>query len=178
VHSGNASEVWSPYLKRLQVTPGDGVNLLVRRTLGGTLYSLAGSGPPTSVTLRTEGGNVVTVGLNKFAMVQESPAGINWVQANGQIVINGSRFCNIDHGRAILASDHGLDLLHARFVRLLASEPTLIKFEQPIASISVQEENRAEPLVTFSPDQAEKRGLKIDGELVRYVLQIRRDFGR
>ena len=173
-------ESWqkSARLERLSVTPGDGINLLVRRTVQGTLYSLMSSSPIKAVTLKTERGNTVTLGLNDYAMVQESAAGINWVHTSGAVVINGSQLCAIEQGRAILASDDALDLLHSKRVRVLATQPTRIKFARGIASVGVLEENRAQPLATYTPDGVDKAAIDIDSELVRYVLQINRGVSR
>jgi hypothetical protein len=168
----------SARLLRLHVTPDDGINLLVRRTTHGTLYSLFSSSPAKAVTLVTERSNTVTLGLDNFAMVHESSAGVNWLQGSGDVVINGTRFCTIDQGRGILASGDGLDLLHSRRVRVLATEPTKVRFVQPITSVTVLEENRIEPLATISPTGSDKTSLDIDSELVRYVLQINRAFSR
>jgi hypothetical protein len=168
-------ESWrkSARLVRLSVTPGNGINLLVRRTVQGTLYSLMSSSPVKAVTLKTERGNSVTLDLNDYAMVHESAAGINWVQGSGEVVINGSQLCKLDEGRAILASDDDLDLLSSKRVRVLVTQPTRIKFAHAIASVGVLEENRAEPVGTFKPEGADKAAIDIDSELVRYVLQIR-----
>ena len=162
----------SARLIRLSVNPGDGVNLLVRRTVQGTLYSMMSSGPVKAVTLKTDRGNIVTLGLNEYAMVHESVAGINWVQGSGDVVIGGSRLCTIDQGRAILASGDGLDLLHSERVRVLVTKPTRVKFAHVINSVAVLGENRAEPLARFIPLGADKKTIDIDSELIRYVLQM------
>ena len=166
----------SARLIRLSVTPGDGVNLLVRRTVQGTLYSLMSSGAVKAVTLKTERGNTVMLGLDDYAMVHESAAGINWVLGSGEVFINGSQLCAIDQGLAILASGDDLDLLHSKRVRVLVTKPARIKFANVITSVAVLEENRAEPLTTFMPEGADKTTIDIDSELIRYVLQIGRGF--
>ena len=164
----------SSRLGRIQVSGGQGINLLVRRTTQGTLYSLMRTGPVRVVTLKTENGNTVTLGLDKFAMVHESSAGVTWVQGSGEISINGSRLCAIDRGRGVLASADGLDLMHSRRLRLVASEPTRVSFAQRITSFDVLEKSRAAALATVSPGGSDDSALNIDDELIRYILEIKR----
>jgi hypothetical protein len=132
------------------------------------------SGPVKAVTLKTERGNTVTLGISDYALVHEGEAGINWVQGSGEVAIGGSRLCTIEQGRAILASDDGLDLMHSKFVRVLVTEPTRIKFAHVINSVAVLGEDRAEPLATFMPEGADKAAIDVDSELIRYVLRIDR----
>lgn len=130
------------------------------------------SGPEKAVTLKTEHGNTVTLGLNEYAMVHESVAGITWVQGSGEVVIGGTRLCTIDQGRAILASGDSLDLLRSKRVRVLATKPTTIQFTRAITSVAVLQENQVEPLATLTPEGADPKTIDIDSELIRYVLQI------
>jgi hypothetical protein len=169
-----ADDGWrkSAQLPHLSVTPGEGTNLLVRRTVQGTLYGLLNRVPVKAVTLKTERGTPVRMGLSDYVLVQEGEAGINWVEASGEVVVQGSPFCAIDRGRAILASDDGLDLVHSKRVRVLATEPTRIKFSRAIASVAVLEEGRRDALATFEPEAADNFSLDIDSELIRYVLRI------
>jgi hypothetical protein len=161
-------------ISRLEVTPGEGINMLTRRTVEGTLYSLIGSGPARPVSLKTEQKNGVTFGVNQYAMVHERATGVNLVEATGEVVVNGTPFCTIERGRAILASDDGLDLAHSKAVRVLATEPTRITFACPMGSVAVLEEGRVEPLATFAPEAAGKSALDIDSELLRYVVRVAR----
>jgi hypothetical protein len=96
------------------------------------------------------------------------------VEGSGEVAIGGSRLCTIEQGRAILASDEGLDLMHSKRVRLLVIKPTRIKFALVINSIALLGENRAEPLATFMPEGADKTAIDVDSELIRYVLRIDR----
>jgi hypothetical protein len=171
-----ADDGWqrSTQLTRVAVVPGEGINLLVRRTVQGTLYSLVSSGPVKAVTLKTERGNTVTLGISDYALVHEGEAGINWVQGSGEVAIGGSRLCTIERGRAILASDEDLDLMHSKRVRVLATKPTRIKFAHVINAVAVLGENQAEPLATFMPEGADKTAIDVDSELIRYVLRIDR----
>jgi hypothetical protein len=162
----------SARLLRLAVNPGDGVDLLVRRTVQGTLYSLTKSDSERLVTLKTERGNTVALGLQGFALACENVAGINWVEASHEVTIDGSRVCSIESGRVILVSDDGLDLARSKRVRLLATEPTAVEFSQQVESVAVLEENRPEPLTTFVPEGKAKPTLVIDSQLVRYVLRV------
>jgi hypothetical protein len=175
-----SDEGWrnSARLIRVSVTPDEGISLLVRRTVRGTLYSLMRSGPEGSVTLKTEHGNTVTLGLQDIALVHESEAGVNWVEGSHEVTINGARLCAIERGRAIVASDEGLDLIRSKHVCVLANEPTRIEFRQPIDRVAVLEENRADPLAVLTPEGESRSTIVIDSELIRYVLRIDRSFSR
>jgi hypothetical protein len=159
-------------ISRIEVTPGEGINLLTRRTVEGTLYSLLGAGPAKPVVLKTERKTSVTLGINEYGMVHERATGVNLVEATGKVAINGTPFCTIERGRAILASDDGPDLAQSKRVRVLATEPTRITFASPIGSVAVLEEGRAQPLATFAPGAAGECALDIDSELVRYVVRV------
>jgi hypothetical protein len=157
---------------RLSVTPGEGIDLVTRRTVEGTLYSLIGKAPTKPVTLQTEQNSSLQLGVNEYALVHERASGVNLVEASGEVVINGARFCTIERGRAILASDDGLDLAHSKRIRVLATGPTRIRFARPMGSVAVLEEGQSEPLTTFVPEGADKAALEIDSELIRYILGI------
>ena len=159
-------------ISRLVVTPAEGINLLARRTLEGTLYSLIGKASAKPVTLKTEQNSSVTLGVNDYALVHERASGVNLVEASGEVTINGARFCTIEKGRAIIVSDDGQGLVRSKRVRVLASEPTRIKFTRPLGSVAALTEEQSEPLTTFVPKAADKATLDIDSELVRYVLRI------
>jgi hypothetical protein len=159
-------------ISRLQVTPGEGITLLARRTLEGTLYSLIGKAPAKPVSLKTEQNSNLTLGVNQYALVHERASGVNLVEASGEVTINGARFCTIEKGRAIIVSDDGQDLVRSKRLRVLATEPTRIKFTRPLGSVAVLTEGQSEPLTTFVPGAASKAALDIDSELIRYVLGI------
>lgn len=160
-------------ISRLSVTPGEGVDLLARRTLAGTLYSLMAARPEKSVTLETEHKASVRLGLNSYALVQEGTRGVNLLEASGEVILHGVHFCTIQSGRAIIASDDGEDLTRSERVRVLATEPTSIRFSRPIRSLEVLQEGEAAPLATFSPSATNRFVVEIDSELVRYVVRVR-----
>ena len=159
-------------ISRLSVTPGEGINLLTRRTVTGTLYSLMGTGPAKPVSVETEQKTNVRLGLNAYVMVHEGASGVNLVEATGEIAINGAHFCTIERGRAIIASDDGQGLVQSNRLRVLATEPTRIKFARPVHSLTVLQENGAGPLATFTPEAADNSAVAIDSELVRYIVRV------
>jgi hypothetical protein len=159
-------------IARLPVTPSRGINFLTRRTVEGTLYSLAGAQPHPVVTLKTEGNATVALGLQQFAHVHERKSGVNYVEAAGNVVLNGAPVCNIEQGRAIIASDDDLDLAHSHRLRILAAAPTRITFSRPLHSVSILEAGVAHPLATLTPKASDARVLNIDQELSRYVLRV------
>lgn len=154
------------------ITPGEDLNSLMRRTVEGTLYSLIGSGPARAITLTTERKTRVTLGFDTYGPVHERATGVNFVEATGQVVIAGTPFCTIERGRAILASDDGLDLERSQRIRLLVTEPKRITFARQIRCEAVLEEGQAVPLTKFVPKAPGTSALDIDSELVRYVPRV------
>jgi hypothetical protein len=94
------------------------------------------------------------------------------VEATGEIAINGAHFCTIERGRAIIASDVGQGLVQSKRLRVLATEPTKIKFARPIHSLTVLQENQTTPLATIPSEATDKSDLVIDSELVRYIVRV------
>jgi hypothetical protein len=159
----------SDRLGRVSVTPGEGVDLLTRRTVQGTLYSLFAEGPAGSITLETEEHAVLTFGLTRYAMVHQRANGLGLLEASGEVKINGAPLCAISRGRAFIASEDGQDLTDCARVRLLVTEPTRVEFAREIASCAVLEEGVTQPVGTFSVGRTE---LEIDGEMSCYVLEL------
>jgi len=159
-------------ISRLSVFPGEGINLVARRTGTGTLYSLMGSGLTRAVSLETERHSKVTLGLDTYAMVHEDAAGVSLVEAAGEVIVNGAHLCSVDKGRAIIASDDGNSLTTSKRLRVLASEPTMIRFARAIRSLEVLPETNPAPLPTFAPDASGPSVLEIDSEAVRYIVRV------
>jgi hypothetical protein len=163
---------------RLPLAPADGIYLIARRTKAGTLYSLIGATPDPAilqpVKLTTQENTEIALGLRGYTLVQDGSAGVNLIEAAGSVLIGGKPFCNIEKGRAILATDGTHGLTGARHIRVLATEPGTIRFPRPIRSISVLQDG-TDPIATFSPETADRSVLTIDGELVRYVLELEFD---
>jgi hypothetical protein len=166
------SEGWqsSPLLPRLAVAPSS-AELLIRRTAQGTLYFLF-SKEPSTFTLNTENRTKVSGGLSNYAMVHERNSVIDLIEASGEVEINGEPFCHIEQGRAIISATDSRSLVRSSCLRLMVTEPTAIRFERRIQRVEVLEAGRAEPLASFSPPSEIGRGLRIDDELARYVLEV------
>ena len=160
---------------RLPLAPADGIYLMARRTKAGTLYSLIRAAPDSAilqpVKLTTQENMEIALGLRGYALVQDGSAGVNLIEAAGSVLIGGKPFCNIEKGRAILATDGTHGLTGARRIRVLATEPGTIHFPRPIRSISVLQDG-IDPIATLSPEAGNRSALTIDGELVRYVLEV------
>lgn len=159
-------------ISKVSVEPGDSINLLTRRTITGTLYSLMGTGPMRPISITTEGHVSVQLGLSSYAMVHDTSNGVNLLEAAGTVAINGRHFCAIEQGRAIIAADDRQDLVHSKRLRVLATEPTVIRFTHPIQSIEVLPEDGTAPLASLAPPAESKFNLQIDSELVRYIVRI------
>ncbi len=170
--SGGADQLWdkSPGIPHISVTPSN-VNLLVRDVTGGRLYTLQSNKPVSSASLSIEHGVNVKLGLTDFAAVRQRGTAVDWIEASGDVSRNGLRICSIEKGRAILASDHGLDLAVANSFRVLATEATVIHFLRKISSIAIFEQGQPAPVVIERP--ANSSVLTVDSELVPYVIEVR-----
>ena len=109
-------------------------------------------------------------GLTDFAMVRQRGAAIDWMEASGEVSRGDSPICSIRKGRAILSSSHGEDLAVTRSMRLLAAEPTQIRFPRKISSLAIVEDGRRISIPVQEP--GEESTLEIDDQLVQYVVEV------
>jgi hypothetical protein len=157
---------------QIPVTPNEGINLLVRRTPEGTLYSLyRNNSASAQVAMKTEGHAEISLGLDGFALVHEQATGVDLVEATNEVILNGTRVCTIDGGRAILSSSDGKDLARSEILRMIVDRPTRIQFQHRIRSISVFEGGGTKPVASFAPSQSDKE-ITVDDQMARYVIQI------
>ncbi len=114
VYEGYGEE-WrsSERLPRVTVEPGEDVDALVRRTVGGTLYGLFAEGPSRRVKLAHEG-HTVELGLAEYAMAEEIAGGFRLIEGSGELRVDGELLCEVERGRLIVASDEGKPLGQAR----------------------------------------------------------------
>jgi hypothetical protein len=159
----------SSQIHHIGVVPSD-VNLMVRDVPGGHLYGLESSKPEPSVHLSIEPGKDVVLGLTDFAMVRQRGTAIDWIEASGEVSRGDSPICSIRKGRAILSSSHGEDLAVTRSMRVLAVEPTQIRFPRKISSLAIVEGGRRISIPVQSP--GEDSTLEIDDQLVQYVVEV------
>jgi hypothetical protein len=157
----------SPMLPRIPINPA-GVNLLVRDVPGGRLYALENDKPISSVQISLRSGKRMSLGLEKYALVRESGAAIDWVEGTGRIREDGTLVASIENGRVILASGGGEDLSSAESVRLLASEPTTIRFPRRISSSAIVVDGGKTQLQSAIAGST----LTIDDQLVHYVIEV------
>lgn len=162
----------SAHIERVAVTPGEGIDLLPRRTLHGTLYVLRAKEAVPAVEVGLS--RAVSLGLDTFAMVHDTEAGIALVEGTGAISIGGQSFCTVSAGRAILAVEGAGDLSNANALRGVVTEPTRIEFTRPVAALAVSDGYDAEP-VPVPGFAAGSKVLDVDSEMSRYVLHIRFD---
>ncbi len=167
-----AGQTWenSPAIPHISVTPSN-INLLVRDVAGGRLYTLQSEIPIPSASVSIEHGVQVNVGLTGFAAVRQRGRAVDWIEASGVVSRNGSPICSIEKGRAILVSEHGLDLATAPSVRVLVTEATAIHFPRKILSIAIFKQQPPVPVVIERPTNSSV--LNVDSELVPYVIGVR-----
>jgi hypothetical protein len=159
----------SPLIHHIGVAPSD-VNLMVRDVPGGHLYVLESSKAEPSVHLSIEPGKDVALGLTDFAMVRQRGAAIDWIEASGEVSRGDSPICSIHNGRAILISSHGDDLAVTRSMRVLAAEPTQIRFPRKISSLAIIEDGRRISIPV--QESGEESTLELDDQLVQYVVEV------
>jgi len=145
---------------------------MVRRTTDGSLYVLVGGQSKHPITMRTEAGSTVALGVDGYAMVHERSSEVTLVEASGEVAIDARRFCRVSQGRAIVASSDNAGLPNAGSVRLVVTHPTRVQFAREIARVSVLDEFGGGPAV--AEDRGCRHGctLDIDAELSRYLLEV------
>ena len=167
--SGDDSWKTSDEIPCLTITPHDGIDMQIRRTVDGTLYSLRSEQVSGIVTIHTEQNAKVELNLNTYAMVHERKSGVNLVETSGDVVIVDKPLCRISKGRVIMASVDQHDLINTKGIRLIATEPTSIHFNRCISSCSLLLEGTPEPAASF---QVNNDRLEIDSQMVHYVIQV------
>jgi len=173
VYVGDPSQ-WLKAIEAYQipVAPRGGINLLVRRTPEGALYSLyRNSSNSDQVAMKTEGHAEISLGLNDFALIHEQPMGIDLVQATNEVVLNGTHICTIKGGRALLSSSDGKDLASSESLRMIVNQPSWIQFQHRIRSISFFEGGGTKPVASYAPSGSNKE-INIDDQMARYIIQI------
>jgi Cellulase (glycosyl hydrolase family 5) len=159
----------SPLIHHIGAAPSD-VSLMVRDVPGGHLYALESSTPKPSVHLSIEPGKDVVLGLTDFAMVRQRGTAIDWIEGSGEVSRGESPICSIRKGRAILSSSDGEDLVVTRSIRVLAAEPTQIRFPRKISSLAIIEDGRRISIPVR--ELGEESTLEIDDQLVQYVVEV------
>lgn len=161
-------------LPRVVIEPLAGTNesidVLVRRTERGTLYTFMTSGAPGPVRLALTHGSV-TFGLDKYGVVGESASGVSLIEAAGEVKVGTETVFRVQSGRVIVSSDDGQPLDVCRRVRMVATEPTEIRFARRIRSAAVLEAGAAKPIARI-PEAEGQTVLTIDSELARYATQV------
>jgi hypothetical protein len=152
----------------IKISPNESTDVLVRRTARGSLYSLIGS-PMAPVSLTTEYGHLITLGLCGFGLVHDCSSGTDFIEASGKTIIDGQDICIISSGRALMASDDGLPIITSKRIRLMVTEPTILEFNQCIERCTILEEGRSGP---FAVLQIASSKLNIDSQMSRYVLLL------
>ncbi|MHB1001246.1 MAG: glycoside hydrolase 5 family protein [Armatimonadota bacterium] len=170
----NVNVEWKsiPELPVIQVSPGDEIDLMIRRTKQGTLYSLVSETYSDTVSIDTEGKHNVSLGIKSYAMAHESGNGISMIEGSGDVIIDGVKFCSISNGRAIIASDDGNDLINAKTLRILSTEPSTIIFNRDVKSGSICFEGGEKSSAALGNDYIKGAALNVDSEMFKYVIEI------
>lgn len=81
----------------------------------------------------------------------------------------GEPCCVIDQDRAILLAEEPANLLDAKQISVMTTQPTQISFPRAVLSLDVMGVSRDAPLATIEFDPATK-AVTVDEELVRYKM--------
>ncbi|MHB0859494.1 MAG: glycoside hydrolase 5 family protein [Anaerolineae bacterium] len=162
----------SQRLSRVAVEPASEVDLLARRTGGGTLYALFCPAKGQRVTLDV-GAQQVSLGLESFGLVHEREGRIRLVEAAGSVCLDGRFFCEIASGRAFVASEDAPGLADAERLHILVIEPTRLTFARPIQTVAVLDGVTRQPVGALEGDGLRRGILEVDAEAVRYLLAVR-----
>ncbi len=146
---------------------GKELRVMARRTAAGLLLTTATESTLEQVTIR-HAGTRVQIGIPDFGIVHLTKQGVPLLEGTGKIGINGRPLCVVAQGRAILATE-APDLLRARRLKLMVTQPTTITFQQPISQLRITD--------GFGQEQAVSGGfsgktLTVDDQLARYVIQV------
>ena len=160
----------SARFEQIPVTPGEGIELLVRRTTRGTLYALTSEQPIDPVTVELESGRL-TLGLYRYALILDGPEGIELIEAAGNVLLDSQPFIEIKSGRAIMDSGSGQSLSKVGRVRLIVTEPGEIRFARSITSFDIMDARQATPLSVMPHQGPGSKTITVDDQMVRYVIR-------
>jgi hypothetical protein len=163
-------EEWktSPDLEKVMVTPGEGVELIMRRTNKGRLFSLISKKGP----LQLQYGNTsVKLGISDFALIHIAEKGVVLLEGEGEILINDLPFCQVNDCRLIVASADERPLVQANKIRLMVTKPGRVIFKRAIATVEWSDGFNKKPKLVVGA-VASERELVVDDQLAKYVLHV------
>jgi hypothetical protein len=149
---------------------GEAIAALVRPTARGKLYTFVSTEAAGPMKVKLPQGSL-TLGLDRYSVVEASSAGITLIEAAGDVAIDGKTVFRIQNGRAIVSSDDGQALDRCSRVRILATQPTEIQFTRAIRSAVALEAGAGKPIGDL-PEAGGQSVLKIDSELLPYVTLV------
>lgn len=158
--------ITSGLLERVKVD-ADGVNIMGRRTLKGTLITAITDAPVGRVEV-SYANKKARVGLSDFGIIHLTQDGIPLIEGAGTISINNRLFCRMENGRGIFATE-APDLSRAGSVRLMVTAPTAISFDRQITDVHISDGFGEERRVT---GVSSGKVLHVDDQLARYVIVV------
>jgi hypothetical protein len=169
-----ASDEWrqAKVLPRATVAPAGAAEVVIRRTIDGTLYALFPLGEAERAVL-TAGGHKVAIGLKTAGFVHTTVGGVDLIEATGDVEIDGTPFAKIDSCRGIIAAEGSRDLMKAKQISLMATAPGKIRFMgRTIVAVEAYVESRSDPVGNVAIVDGSDT-LEIDRDLARYRLAVR-----
>jgi hypothetical protein len=151
-------------------SPQGNINCLIRSTQTGKLYTFASDQKKETVTAEIDD-STLTAGLHGFLLIHTSQQGVDFIEAADTVQIDRTTLFTTSEGRLMVGSQDGQPLTSFGDWRIIATEPTEVRFACPVASASVlvPSPNGTNPVKI---PLAENQTLIIDQELIRYVIEI------
>ena len=149
---------------------GEKIDLLCRRTIVGTLFTLVSIKHTGPVTLKY-GNSAASIGLSNFGLIHITDKGVVLLEGEGSFIIDKSLFCKVSKGRLIIASEDDDNMLYSKRLKLMATNPTRISFGRTIAAIELSDGFKSKPQAANIKATSGSE-LIVDDQMIRYVIHV------
>ena len=177
-HAGRGMTVLKPgspgwraweQLPRVHFSPRGAINALSRPTKAGTLFSFLTESIETALRVQLAQ-REIELGLASYALIHETPDGINFLEATGEVVLNGAPLLDISGARVLVAAAEGEVLEDFGAWTLIAEAPCTLTFPQGVEEVAALLDR--EVAVEMQHDRG-SNVLTLEETRVRYPLRIR-----
>lgn len=157
-------------LEKVLVHNAEKTELLSRRTLKGTLFTIISKELVSAFSLKHRGVSIM-MDIGDFGLIHLTDKGPLLLEGTGNLQINGQPFCMVDKGRLIVASNDGKDLLNTKQLKLMVNLPTRLTFKRKIAALAIGD-GFNKPLEIKKYKGIQGNTLVVDDQLSKYVIHI------
>lgn len=168
--AGDFSWTGNPAIPRVAFSPQGDINCISRKTLGGHLYMFASEVSHSEISAMI-GGSTVTMGLQKYAMIHSTEQGINFLEASGEIKLNGVKLIHPSRGRVLVSGIDDKPLHKSDRWKLVATEPAEVSFSRMIKEARIYLPDGVPQQQVILPAVSDGI-LRVDQDLSRYPLEI------